>query len=153
MSALLAAWQGALAAEHAAVFGYQLLGPHLDAADQPAARRCEADHVAARDVTVAALLTAGQRPTPPLPDYPLPFPVSGSASARALAVRLEEGTAAGWRYLVASAAGSGDPAVTPAMSVAARAGAVRELTASAVRAVRWRRLITPAAPTVAFPGI
>jgi hypothetical protein len=55
--------------------------------------------------------------------------------------------ASAWRYLLAAAAiESGS---LPTVRVAAQSA----LTASAVRAVSWRAVIDPSAPTEAFPGI
>ncbi|MEP6599584.1 MAG: ferritin-like domain-containing protein [Actinomycetota bacterium] len=154
MSGAIQAWQRALAAEHAAVFGYDVLGPRLDPGGQQQARNDGAAHAASRDATIAALVAAGQVPVGPLPDYPLPFTVASPRAARALAVRLEEGTAAAWRYLVAADADHRNPSeLSRTQLMTVRDGAVRELRASAVRAVRWRRLVSPNAPTVPFPGI
>jgi hypothetical protein len=148
VTALIDAWQGALAAEHAAVAGYDVLGPRLDPAHVGLARTDQQAHRALRDATSAALTGAGQTPTAARPDYPLPFAVTSATTAHRFAVSLESACAAAWRYLIAVAA---DTPQLPNPTL--RADAQTALTASAVRAVGWRRLVDPAAPTVPFPGI
>ena len=140
MSAVDDAWQEALAAEHQAAFGYPLLGPHLTGAAQELARSCQAAHEALRDSTAARIAAAQLTPVAPLGDYAGLYPVDGAQAARALAVRLETECAAAWRFLYATGA---DAAGTRTLRSQAQAA----LTASAVRAARWRG--TP----VAFPGI
>lgn len=142
------AWQAALAAEHAAVAGYDVLGPRVPAAQTAMARSGQQAHRDLRDATSAALTTAGVTPTAARPDYPLPFAVTDVATARRLAISLESACAAAWRYLIAVAA---EPGARPPASL--RADAQTALTASAVRATQWRRLVDPTRPTVAFPGI
>ena len=137
------AWQAALAAEHAAVYGYGIVGPRVPAAERSLARRCEDQHQRLRDQTVAALAAGGHAPVPPEPSYPMPFAVVDAASARRFALRLETDAAAAWRYLVAMS--------DPDSSV--RTSASQALTDTAVRAFLWRRLISPAVPTVPFPGM
>jgi hypothetical protein len=144
MSAVIDAWQAALAAEHAAVAGYDVAGPHLGRTDAASARTDQLAHRSLRDATSAALTAAGHSPTPARPDYPLPFPVTNAATARQLALNLESACAAAWRYLIA-VAGPSDRNL--------RDDAQAALTASAVRALQWRRLVDPAKPTVPFPGI
>jgi hypothetical protein len=148
MSELDTAWRGALAAEHEAVFGYALLGTHLRGADQRLAVSCSDAHEALRDVTASAMTHAGLTPVAPQADYPALYPVAGAADARKLAIRLEDGGAAAWRYAylrAASAPGQRARAV--------RSAAQDALTASAVRATRWRALVTPSHPTTPFPGV
>ena len=140
---VVAVWQQALAAEQAAVHGYGIVGPRVPPDERSPARRCEQEHRELRDQTSAGLLTAGEAPVAPEASYPLPFPVVDTVSARRLAVRLETDAAAAWRYLIA----------VSAPGEAARKAAAPALTASALRAMRWRRLLTPQTPTVPFPGL
>jgi hypothetical protein len=140
---VFAAWQGALAVEHAAVYGYAILGPRVTREEQARARAFEQQHRDLRDQATTALARAGQPPVGALPEYPLPYPVSTAIAARRLALRLETDAAAAWRYLIAAS-----PAGSPIGSMAQSA-----LRASAVRAMRWRAAITPAMPTVPFPGL
>ncbi len=148
MTAVIDAWEAALAAEHAAVAGYDVLGPRLDAIHMATARADQQAHRDLRDATSRALTAPGQAPVPAQPDYPLPFPVDTAATAQRFALTLESRCAGAWRYLIAVAASTGQP---PSPNL--RADAQAALTASAVRATRWRRLVDPAKPTVPFPGI
>jgi hypothetical protein len=160
------AWQAALAAEHQALFGYAVLGPHLNAGDRALAYRCVDEHETLRDDTMAALTAAGQTPVAPLPDYPALYPVTSAASARQLAARLEDECARAWRYLYLQAAGgtsagqpsgasaeAGASSGSPAAARPLRRSAQAALTASAVRATRWRVLIDPQRPAAPFPGL
>lgn len=144
--AVILAWQGALAAEHRTYFGYGVLGPHCTGAALDLARTCADAHQALRFATAAAITAVGAAPVPPQPDYPDLYSVTDERSAARLAVTLEDGCAETWRYLYATAAAtaSGRPARDPAQ---------RALTASAVRAVRWRRTAGAAQLTEPFPGI
>jgi hypothetical protein len=157
VSDLLVAWQAALAAEHQAVYAYALIGPRVTAADAGLVRRCAAAHAALRDATLAALLAAGAAPDPPRPDYPALYPVPDAAAARRVAVRVEDACAVAWRVLYAAAcapaaAGSSSSAPTPSRR-ALRTAAQQGLTASAVRATRWRVRSGAATATTPFPGI
>ncbi|MEV0841168.1 ferritin-like domain-containing protein [Actinocatenispora sera] len=132
--------QQALAAEHAAVYGYDVLGPRLTGAEQTAARNAEQAHRDRRDALTLALTKQRVTPVAAAPGYALPRPVTDRASALRLAVSLEERTAEAW--------GAG----LPALSAAQRRQAIEAISDCAVRATRWRRVarITPA--TVPFPG-
>lgn len=151
---VISAWQAALAAEHRAVFGYGVLGPHLRGADQVLAVACSDAHEQLRDRTSAALAAAGQTPVAPEADYPALYPVTSAGAARALAIRLEDECADAWRYLYLVAASASAP-TSGAKSLAAnaRTGAQTSLNASAVRATKWRVVTDPARTTEPFPGI
>lgn len=145
MNAVISAWQAALAAEHAAIAGYDVIGPRLVVPAQVSlARDSQQAHRELRDATSARLVASGQAPIPAAADYPLPFSVNDPVSAQHFAIRLETACAAAWRYLIS---------VADVSSRSLRAYAQQALTDSAVRAMRWRRLVTPAKPTVPFPGI
>jgi hypothetical protein len=147
-SAVDSAWQAALAAEHQAVFGYGVLGPHLTGTDQRLAVACSDAHESLRDSTVSAMAGAGLRPVPSQADYPALYPVAAAAAARSLAIRLEDDAAAAWRYLYLQAASThGNHAR------ALRGLAQKALTASAVRATQWQAIVSPAHATTPFPGI
>jgi hypothetical protein len=148
MSTLTTAWQAALAGEHRAVFGYGVLGPHLRGAEQVLAVACSDAHEQLRDRTVGALGAAGGNPVTAEIDYPDLFPIPDAATARAVAIGLEDNCAAAWRYAFLVAASMSG---TVARSV--RTSAQAALTASAVRAAKWRVIVDPDAATVAFPGI
>lgn len=143
MGSLEAAWQAALAAEQRAVFGYALLGPKLsDAVDRAVARIDQSAHELLEMQTAAALTAAGQEPAEPAADYPDLYPVRDATAAKALALRLEEQSAAAWRFLYAAAA-----AATGLSAATARRQAQAGLIGSAVRALGWRGRPVP------FPGI
>lgn len=132
--------QDALEAEHAAIFGYGVVGSHLGGSDQTAAAQAEAAHRRRRDALILVLTTAKATPAAGQAAYELPFAVSDRASALKLAIALEEGTGRAWHQALAATTGSD------------RKLALDGLTDCAVRATRWRRLsgITPT--TVPFPG-
>jgi Domain of unknown function (DUF4439) len=145
VNALFAAWQAALAAEHAAIAGYDVVGPRLaDPAQFTLAHDSQEAHRELRDATSARLTAAGQSPVPAAADYPLPFAVTDPVSAQRFAISLEAGCAAAWRYLIS---------VADVSSRSVRADAQQALTASALRAMRWRRLVAPMKATVPFPGV
>jgi Domain of unknown function (DUF4439) len=151
LSAVADAWQQALAAEYAAVFGYGLLGPHLSAAAQVTlARTSQTQHEQLATATATALVAAGQSAPPPQADYSWMYPVTDYLSAQRLAIRLETNCASVWRYLIATAAA---PNTSDATLAAVRASAMTALSGAAVRAMQWRATVNPSAPTVAFPGI
>jgi hypothetical protein len=137
----VAALQPALAAEHAVIWGYAVVGGKVAAPLRGQVREADNAHRGRRDVTAGAIRRFGGDPAPTRASYLLPFPVTDQRSALRLAVHLEDGAAAAWRYVVAA---SDDPAV--------RRAAVAALTDAAVRGTRWRRLVSPATPTVPFPG-
>jgi hypothetical protein len=139
----LEALQAALAAEHAVVWGYGVVGSRADAALLPAVRAADSAHRGRRDATAALVRGLGAEPVTTEPSYALPFPVTTRGSALRLAVHLEDGDAAAWRYAVAS---TDDRAV--------RRTALTALTDAAVRATRWRLLLPAGAAgaTVPFPG-
>ncbi len=131
--------QALLAAEHAAVYGYGVLGARLDDATRPRALDALAAHRARRDA-LGALLGARRASAPgPLPAYDVT--VVGQPAALALAVRLEEGLAVRWRDLV----GGTDEEVLRRLGTGG-------LTETAVRAAQWRLALGTRPPTVPLPG-
>ncbi|MGH3936067.1 MAG: ferritin-like domain-containing protein [Pseudonocardiaceae bacterium] len=136
------ALQGALAAEHAAVWVYGLAGAFVP--DELAGQLGEAtvEHRARRDATERMLIDAGAQPVPAEPGYLTPEPVTDAASALRLAITAETDAAAAWRSVIER--GPGEPDL--------RSAAVDALSRAAVRAARWRATagITPL--TVPFPG-
>ena len=128
-----------LAAVHAAVYGYGVLGARLDEQTRRTARRAHDAARARRDGLAARLRERGATPQPALPAYDVE--VDDPQQALALAVRLEEGLAVRWRDLVA---GTEDP-------VLRRLG-LSGLQETAVRAAQWRELAGVVPVTVALPG-
>jgi hypothetical protein len=130
----------ALVAEHAAIFGYGLVGARLDTATVPLAQQAEAAHRSRRDAVVMRLTGRNAKAPVAEPAYALPSPVTDQASALRLAITIEERTAASWRAALLDTDGDD------------RRIAVDALVDCAIRATRLRRAagVTPA--TVPFPG-
>ncbi|GAA4247806.1 ferritin-like domain-containing protein [Dactylosporangium darangshiense] len=87
----------ALQAEHAAIYGYGVLGPKLDSASLSLAHAADNAHRTRRDALIVRLAGAGVTPPPTAASYRLPFAVSDRASALKLAALLEDRCAAQWR--------------------------------------------------------
>lgn len=135
--AVLNALQAALAAEHAAVYGYGVVGAQLTGAPLAAARAAYTAHQARRDALQREITARRATPVAAAAGYDLPFPVTGARSAIRLAVLLEDRLTAVSADLVAAAAGQ------------LRRTAADALRDSAVRAAHWRgRSLGPA-----FPGL
>jgi hypothetical protein len=132
----VAALQGALAAEHAAIFGYGVLGAHLIGAQRQNATQMWNSHRARRDRLRSYVEAAGATPVPAAPAYQLPSPVNSGHAATQLAARLEDGVISGYAGL----AGAADAGL--------RRYAALAMQEAAVRAVRWR-----GSPPAAFPGL
>ena len=82
MTTQIAALQAALAAEHAAVYGYGVAGAMLTRAALAQARSHWTAHLVARDTLEAMLTELGAVPVAASPAYELPFAVTGAASAK-----------------------------------------------------------------------
>lgn len=136
------ALNAALAAEHAAIWGYGVVGTALAAERRALAETAETAHRNARDGLVALLSEQGAEPIGPEGAYELPFPVLSEADAGTLAVTLENGVAAAWVRVIAAAA---EPAT--------RQLAVEALGTTEVRAVGWRALAGTTPVTTPFPGL
>ncbi|WP_374362084.1 ferritin-like domain-containing protein [Streptomyces sp. NP-1717] len=131
----LDAAQAALAAEHAAVYGYGVVGGRVGDERRPEARTAYDAHRARRDSLARTVRDLGGKPVAAAAAYALPFNVPDAAAAIKLAADLEDRIAGVYSDLVRAAEG-------PLRQDAA--GALRE---AAVRAVRWR------GSGVAFPGL
>ncbi|MFG2455103.1 ferritin-like domain-containing protein [Streptomyces sp. NPDC048512] len=131
----LKALQAALAAEHAAVYGYGVVGGKIGEKRRSDARAAYDAHRARRDALARAVKDLGGTPEAASAAYVLPFPVTDSPTAVRFAAELEERVAAVYSDLVRAT--TGDQRRTAA-------GALRE---AAVRAVRWN------GESVAFPGL
>ena len=103
VSASVAALQGALAAEHAAVYGYGVVGAMLAGTGQADARTDWTAHQVARDNLATMLTGLGATPVAASPAYQLPFAVTSAQSAARLAATLEEGVTRAYLALVAVA--------------------------------------------------
>jgi hypothetical protein len=125
-----------LAAEHAAVWAYGVIGAHLDEHRQVAALAAFDAHRLLRD-SLLARLRARDLPTPgPELAYTMP---AGSPVVQAIS--LESDLCVLWRDLVASTD-----------STDLRGLAVRALSDAAVRAARWRIAGGIRPVTVPLPG-
>lgn len=131
----LTAVQAALAAEHAAVYGYGVVGGRVDDKRQDEARTAYDAHRARRDALRRSVRDLGGRPEPAAAAYSLPFDVPDSPAAVRLAAELEDRIAAVYADVVRAAKGARRRDA---------AGALRE---AAIRATRWR------GSGVAFPGL
>ncbi|HEX6870275.1 MAG TPA: ferritin-like domain-containing protein [Micromonosporaceae bacterium] len=131
----------ALAAEHAAIFGYGVAGAHLDKSGQNTARQAEAAHRVRRDALLLRIAGAGATPPPAAPAYALPFAVTDRESALSLAVALEERTGQAWRAAIAATTGD------------ERKLALDALIDCAVRATKWRVTARVDPATVTLPGV
>ncbi|HEY2176448.1 MAG TPA: ferritin-like domain-containing protein [Mycobacteriales bacterium] len=136
------ALQGALAAEYAVDWGYDLVGGKVPTALQPAVRTAQAPHVDLQSVAAAAIRARHADPVAPQPAYQLPFPVTGEPSALRLAAHLEDGAAAAWRFLLGTTADR-----------ALRRTAAGALSAAAVQATRWRVRAGTSPASQPFPGM
>ncbi|WP_320775276.1 ferritin-like domain-containing protein [Streptomyces sp. CRN 30] len=131
----LKALQAVLAAEHAAVYGYGVVGGRVGADRRTEARAAYDAHRARRDALGREVRDLGGEPVASAAGYELPFAVPDAAAAARLAAELEERVAGVWSDLVRAADGD------------RRATAAEALREAAVRAVRWR------GGSVAFPGL
>jgi hypothetical protein len=96
------ALQSALAAEHAAVYGYGVVGAHLTGSQQATATTDWVAHQVARDRLEAMLRSAGRsQPAAAAVAYQLPITVRNAREAVALAVVLEDRIATAYLGLVA----------------------------------------------------
>jgi Domain of unknown function (DUF4439) len=134
---VIAALQGALAAEQAASYGYGIVGAHLRqrSAMQADATNDWVAHLRASDQLMKLISARGGTPAPAAVVYQLPFQVSTAAQATALAATLEDGVAQAYLGVVA---------LTETGLRVFGAGQVR---AAALRAEAWR------GSTQAFPGL
>jgi Domain of unknown function (DUF4439) len=136
------ALNAALAAEHAAVWGYGVVGAALPAGSRDLAAASESAHRDARDELVELLSERGADPVGAEGAYELPFPVLSEADAATLAVTLEDGVSAAYVRVLGEAAES-----------ATRELAVGALGTTEVRAVAWRARAKRTPVTDPFPGL
>lgn len=137
-----AALREALVAEHAAVWGYGVVGAALDEGARGPATEAETAHRDIRDQLTALLEDRDAEPVRAEGAYALPFPVLSAVDAARLAVVLEDGVAAAWVRVLDQAA-----------ERPARELAVGQLSATERRAVAWRTTAGQTPVTSAFPGL
>jgi hypothetical protein len=129
------ALQSALTAEHAAVYGYGVVGAYLTGGMQATATSDWVAHQLARDRLETLLRSFGAQPVAAAVGYELPMTVRNSSQAAALAIVLEERIATAYLGLVALS------------DTTIREFGALQVRASALRAAAWR------GSTVAFPGL
>ncbi|BBB00520.1 hypothetical protein RVR_7618 [Actinacidiphila reveromycinica] len=135
MTTIVDAAQAALAAEHAAVYGYGVVGGQVAGSRRAEAQQAYDAHRARRDVMARTVADLGAVPVAAAAGYDLPFAVTGPAGAVRLAGYLEDRVAGAYGDLVAAAIGG------------IRQDAAAAMREAAVRAVRWT------GGGVAFPGV
>jgi Domain of unknown function (DUF4439) len=139
--------QRVLAAQHLAVYGYPVIGVHLpDQAEVDRARQLAAAHRMSRDAVAGQLVGRNASPVAGAANYPPPAPVTGRTTAIGWAIRIEESSAAAYRYLLGSAVRAGGN------QASIRHQALAGLADAAEAAAYWRGLVNPGRPTVPFPG-
>lgn len=131
----LAAAQAALAAEHAAVYGYGVVGARIGEKRRAEARAAYDAHRARRDALNRTIRDLDGDPEPARPAYALPFEVPDTEAATRLAAELEDRVAGVYADLVRAAEGT------------QRRDAAAALREAAIRSARWR------GSGVAFPGL
>ncbi|MBC6461478.1 ferritin-like domain-containing protein [Actinomadura sp. HBU206391] len=134
---MVPALQAALAAEHAAVYGYGVLGARLRGAQRQNARDVWDAHRAKRDRLSSFIITQKADPVAAAAAYRLPIRPTTTTSAVQLAAALEDHVLAAYLGL----AGVADPKV--------RRFAAQGMQEAINRSVRW----LGSAPTSAFPGM
>lgn len=137
-----AALQDALAAEHAAVWGFGVVGAALPSDLRPPVEEARATHRDVRDRVAALLDSRGVDPVAAQPAYALPFEVRTAPDAAALADTLEGGVAIAWAWVL-----------DQATERSTRELAVGVLCDTEVRAVLWRGQAGRTTVTSAFPGL
>lgn len=131
----------AVAAEHAAIYGYGMVSANVMPEQNELVSEALSQH---RDRREAALvLMKDQSVKAPLPamGYRLPMPVNNAVHAAKLAVRMESDCAVAWRAVLEQTESEQD-----------REFAVQALTQCAVAAARWRKVLGAWPVTEAFPG-
>ena len=136
------ALQEALAAAHAAIWGYGVVGAALPVDARPPVVAAEQAHQDLRDQLTALLTSRGADPVDDEGGYALPFPVLSAVDAAALAVTLEEGASTAWTWVL-----------DQATERSTRELAVAALAAAELRAVGWRGQAARPTVTTAFPGL
>ncbi|MGA6164739.1 ferritin-like domain-containing protein [Amycolatopsis magusensis] len=133
--------QGALAAEHAAVWVYSLVTAFLPNDFRSGTENGALAHRDRRDACERLLTAAGADPVSTEPAYLPPKPVTDSKSAMALVATAEADAAAAWRGVLER---TDDTAL--------RTIALRALVGSATRGTAWRKEAGEQPPAMALPG-
>ena len=136
-----AAWYDAVAAEHAAIYGYGVVSAHVMPDDNELVSQSVAEHRDRREAALKILAERSQKAPLPAPGYQLPLVVSAQKTAAKLAVRMESDCAVAWRAVLEQTDSDSD-----------REFAAKALSQCAVLAARWRKVLGAWPVTEAFPG-
>jgi len=121
-------WQAALAAEHAAVYVYGILGGRTSRSDAPglydAVRSAYESHRASRDRLQSLIADAGAKPVGPSSSYATPSRIDRPEGIRRAALALERSCAETYAWVVSQTEGEDRSRAINAL----KDGAVRELT-------------------------
>lgn len=128
---LVEALQEALRREHAAVYGYGVVGAHLRGAERKKAAAHLDAHRATREQLEALVRARDAAPVQPSASYRLPFRVTDAATAHRLAIRLERASLGAHVALVGAATRS------------VRRRAIVAMQQAAARQAHWSRDIDP----------
>jgi hypothetical protein len=131
----------AVAAEHAAIYGYGIVSAHSSADENPLVSDALAQHRERREAAIALLSADSVKAPVPAAGYQLPLPVNNPTDAANLAIRMEADCAVAWRAVIEQAA-----------SETNRTFGVTALTECAALSARWKRIAGAWPMTVAFPG-
>jgi hypothetical protein len=131
----------ALKAEHAAIYGYGIVGAHVTGAQLVAAETADTAHRSRRDSLLMLLGGRGVQPPGAETTYALPFPVTNDVTAVKLAATIEDRCAAFWLRAL------------PDTTDDDRNVALAALTDCATRGSQWRLFGGQTPATVAFPGL
>ena len=131
----------ALAAEHAAIYGYGLVSAHVMPDDNELVSESLAQHRDRRESVLALMNDRSLKAPMPAAGYQLPMVVNNATNAAKLAVRMEGDCAVAWRAVLEQTDSDQD-----------RAFGTNALTQCAVLAARWREVLGAWPITQAFPG-
>lgn len=131
----------AVAAEHAAIYGYGMVSAHVMPEDNDLVSTSVAQHRDRREAAVALMNEQSVKVPLPAAGYQLPMVVNNAANAAKLAIRLESDCAVAWRAVLEQTDSEQN-----------REFAVKALTQCAVLAARWRKVLGAWPVTEAFPG-
>lgn len=131
----------AVAAEHAAIYGYGLVSAHVMPEENDLVSQSLAQHRDRREAAVALMNEQSVNVPLPAAGYQLPMVVNNAANAAKLAIRMESDCAVAWRAVLEQTDSEQN-----------REFAVKALTQCAVLAARWRKVLGAWPITEAFPG-
>ncbi|SEF61960.1 protein of unknown function [Nonomuraea solani] len=138
----------ALAAEHAALFAYGILGARTSGTLRARISAAFDEHRASRDQLRAYITARGGKPAEPDASYALPFLPSGAALAVKLAVHLESGVMAAYLELVAAQ----DAALRRYAALAMQEAVARSYAFQPAQPAAFPGMPAPATPPPASPS-